>query len=53
MNIRVSHLHFSYFHNITGRDECLISTFVSYKHRVVAVGKGYSSEIDFEVIKVI
>ena len=30
----------------------LILTFVSYKHSVVAIGKGYSSEIDFEVIKV-
>ena len=30
----------------------LILTLVSYKHKVVAVGKGYSSEIDFEVIKV-
>ena len=30
----------------------LILTFVSYKLRLVAVNKGYSSEIDFEVIKV-
>ena len=30
----------------------LILTFVSYKLRLVAVDKGYSSEIDFEVIKV-
>ena len=29
----------------------LILTFVSYKLRQVAVDKGYSSEIDFEVIK--
>ena len=31
----------------------LILTFVSYKHKVVAVGKGYSSEIEIEVMKVI
>ena len=30
----------------------LILTFVSYKHRIVAEGKGYSSEIDFDVMKV-
>ena len=30
----------------------LILTIVSYKHRIVAAGTGYSSEIDFEVMKV-
>ena len=30
----------------------LILTFVSYKLRLVAEDKGYSSEIDFEVMKV-
>ena len=31
----------------------LILTFVSYKHRTVTVGKEYTSEIGFEVMKVI
>ena len=31
----------------------LIFTFMSNKHRKVAKGKGYSSEIDLEVKKVI
>ena len=37
-----------YIHNFF-----LILTFVPYKHKVVAVGKGYSSEIEIEVMKVI
>ena len=39
------------FHMFYTNTFFLILTFVSYKLRLVAVDKGYSSEIDFEVIR--